>query len=136
MNLGVKRVFVEKKEGFNIESKNLLKDLSENLNLKNLINLRILNRYDVSRISDEDFEKAVVNVFSEPNQDIVYRENEVCLKDNEMVFASEYLPGQYDQRADSAAECIMILTGREKPPVKFARVIALTARRRHREWLW
>lgn len=132
MNLCVKRVFVEKKEGFNVESANLLKNLTENLNLKSLTNLRILNRYDVSHISDEDFEKSIINVFSEPNQDIVYKENFVNLQENfvnlsvnEKVFAVEYLPGQYDQRADSAAECIMILTGKEKPPVKFARVIAL-----------
>lgn len=126
MNSSVKRVFVEKKEGFNVEAKNLLSNLNENLNLKALKNLRILNRYDVSCISEEDFEKSVTNVFSEPNQDIVYREDEVLIKADEKIFAVEYLPGQYDQRADSAAECIMILTGKEKPPVKFARVIILS----------
>ncbi len=126
MNPSVKRIFVEKKEGFNVEAINLLNNLTENLNLKNLTNLRILNRYDVSHISDEDFENSVVSVFSETNQDMVYKEDEAYLSSSENVFAVEYLPGQYDQRADSAAECIMILTGKEKPPVKFARVIALT----------
>lgn len=126
MNSCVKRIFVEKREGFNVEAKNLLSSLTENLNLNTLKNLRILNRYDVSCISDEDFEKAIISVFSEPNQDLVFREDDVFVNENEEVFAVEYLPGQYDQRADSAAECIMILTGKEKPPVKFARVIVLS----------
>lgn len=126
MNSCVKRIFVEKREGFNVEAKNLLSNLTENLNLKTLKNLRILNRYDVSYISDADFEKAVTNVFSEPNQDIVFREDEVFSNNEEKIFAVEYLPGQYDQRADFAAECIMILTGKEKPPVKFARIIVLS----------
>lgn len=126
MNSIVKRIFVEKKDGFNVEAKNLLYDLTENLNIKELTNLRIINRYDVSNISDEDFEKSITNIFSEPNQDIIYREHEKFISDNEKLFAVEYLPGQYDQRADSAAECIIILTGKEKPPVKFARIIALS----------
>ncbi len=126
MNSCVKRIFVEKREGFNVEAKNLLSNLTENLNLKTLKNLRILNRYDVSSISDDDFEKAVTNVFSEPNQDMIFREDEVFFNNGEKIFAVEYLPGQYDQRADFAAECIMILTGKEKPPVKFARIIVLS----------
>ncbi len=88
-----------------------------------LKNVRILNRYDVSYISDADFEKAVTAVFSEANQDVVYRET--FSNFNLKVFAVEYLPGQYDQRADSAAQCIQIVTGKEKPPVKYARVIVL-----------
>ncbi len=126
MNSCVKRIFVEKREGFNVEAKNLLSNLTENLNLTTLKNLRILNRYDVSSISDEDFEKAVTNVFSEPNQDMIFKEDEVFFNNGEKIFAVEYLPGQYDQRADFAAECIMILTGKEKPPVKFARIIVLS----------
>ncbi|MEG0771525.1 MAG: phosphoribosylformylglycinamidine synthase, partial [Clostridia bacterium] len=125
MNSNVKRVFVEKKEGFNVEAKNLFDNLTSNLNLKELTNLRILNRYDVSHISEEDFIQSIACVFSEPNQDIVYKGNEEFSKKNDKIFAVEYLPGQYDQRADSAAECIKILTGKEKPPVKYAKIIVL-----------
>jgi phosphoribosylformylglycinamidine synthase len=123
MDFDVKRVFVEKKLGFNTEALNLLNNFRENLQLENLKNLWILNRYDVSHISSEDFEKAVTNVFSEPNQDYVYLDN-IDMSDNK-IFAVEFLPGQYDQRADSAAQCIQIITGKEKPPVKYARVIVL-----------
>jgi len=123
MNFDVKRVFVEKKQGFNTEAVNLMNNFKENLKLNKLNNVRILNRYDVSHISNEDFEKAVTTVFSEPNQDLVYLDY-IDIAENK-IFAVEYLPGQYDQRADSAAQCIQIVTGKEKPPVKYARVIVL-----------
>ncbi|HOT22684.1 MAG TPA: phosphoribosylformylglycinamidine synthase, partial [Sedimentibacter sp.] len=112
MNFDVKRVFVEKRAGFNTEALNLLNNLKENLNIEKLNNLRILNRYTVSNIDEDDFKKSVNTVFSEPNQDIVYFED-VELEGH--VFAVEYLPGQYDQRADFAAQCIQIVTGKEKP---------------------
>lgn len=121
MNSKVRRVYVEKKRGFNTEAINLKNDLIENLQLNNLKNVRLFNRYDVSYIDQNDFQKAVSTVFSEPNQDCVLYDIEIS--DN--VFAVEYLPGQYDQRADSAAQCIQIVTGKEKPPVKYARVIFL-----------
>ncbi len=123
MNFDVKRVFVEKKQGFNTEAMNLMNNFKENLKLDKLNNVRILNRYEVSHIDDEDFDKAVTAVFSEPNQDFVYLEK-IDEQDNK-IFAVEYLPGQYDQRADSAAQCIQIVTGKEKPPVKYAKVIIL-----------
>lgn len=131
MNFDVKRVFVEKKLGFNTEALNLLNNFRENLQLENLKNLWILNRYDVSHISSEDFEKAVTNVFSEPNQDYVYLDK-IDMSDNK-IFAVEFLPGQYDQRADSAAQCIQIITGKEKPPVKYARVIVLAGQLSHED---
>lgn len=131
MNFDVKRVFVEKKLGFNTEAINLLNNFRENLQLENLKNLWILNRYDVSHISSEDFEKAVTNVFSEPNQDYVYLDK-IDMSDNK-IFAVEFLPGQYDQRADSAAQCIQIITGKEKPPVKYARVIVLAGQLSHED---
>lgn len=123
MNLDVKRIFVEKKEGFNTESLNLFKSFKENLDLKDLCGVRIINRYDVSHISNEDFEKSISIVFSEPNQDKVIEE-ELNIPSSRF-FAVELLPGQYDQRADSAAQCIQIVTGKEKPPVKYAKVIVL-----------
>ncbi len=122
MNFNVKRVYAEKKLGFNTEAVNLLNNLKENINIDELNDLRILNRYDVSNIDDDDFKRSVATVFTEPNQDIVYFED-VDL--NGHVFAVEYLPGQYDQRADFAAQCIQIVTGKEKPPVKYARVFVL-----------
>ena len=123
MNCDVKRVYAEKRLGFNTEAVNLFNNLKENINIDELKALRILNRYDVSNIDDDDFKRSVATVFTEPNQDIVYFEN-VDL--NGHVFAVEYLPGQYDQRADFAAQCIQIVTGKEKPPVKYARVFVLT----------
>lgn len=120
MNFDVKRIYAEKRQGFNTEAVNLLNNLKENLNITKLNNLRILNRYDVSHIGEDDFKKSVTTVFSEPNQDIIFEEIDFT----DYVFAVEYLPGQYDQRADSAAQCIQIVTG-NKPPVKYAKVIVL-----------
>lgn len=122
MNFDVKRVYAEKRLGFNTEAMNLLNNLKENLNIGKLTNLRILNRYTVSNIDEEDFKKSIATVFSEPNQDNVYFED-VDLSGQ--VFAIEYLPGQYDQRADFAAQCIQIVTGKEMPLVKYARVFIL-----------
>ncbi len=121
MNFEVRRVYVEKKHGFNTEAVNLKDNFIENLQLTNLDDVRVLNRYDVSHIDQEDFIRAVTTVFSEPNQDNTYDEIEI----NHNVFAVEYLPGQYDQRADSAAQCIQIVTGKDKPTVKYAKVIVL-----------
>jgi len=122
MNFDVKRVFVEKKTGFNTESINLFNDFKENLQLNNLKNVRILNRYLVSNLSNQDFYEAVATVFSEPNQDNVYFED---IGESDNVFAVEFLPGQYDQRADSASQCIQIITGKEEVKVKYAKIIIL-----------
>ena len=122
MNFDVKKVFVEKKAGFNTESISLLNDFIENLQLNNLKNVRILNRYLVSNLDDKDFERVVATVFSEPNQDNVFF-GEISNLDN--VFAVEFLPGQYDQRADSASQCIQIITGKEEVKVKYAKIIIL-----------
>jgi phosphoribosylformylglycinamidine synthase len=119
----IKRVFVEKKEGFNGEAIRLQAELMENLGLESLKQVRILNRYDLSGVSEEELASAVVNVLSEPNMDIVYLEGPDFL--GNQVFAYEYLPGQYDQRADSAAQSIQLLTEGDKPLVRFATVVAL-----------
>lgn len=121
MDFEVKRVYVEKKQLFNTEAIILKNNLSTNLLMDNIKNVRVLNRYDVSPISEDDFKKVVDMVFSEPNQDNVYCE--IDFSDN--IFAVEYLPGQYDQRADSAAQCIQIVTNKEKPVVKYAKIIVL-----------
>jgi phosphoribosylformylglycinamidine synthase len=119
MPTGVKRVFVEKREGFDVEKQHLLHDLRNNLKLNYINDLRILNRYDIAGIDDDLFQIAVSTVFSENNQDYVWPES-VSLSEN--AFGVEYLPGQYDQRADSAAQCIQILTSKAKPVVKYAKI--------------
>ncbi len=119
----VKRLFVEKKPGFDIEAGHLLADLKDNLGIKNLEALRLINRYDLEGISDADFERASVTILSEPNGDNI--STELSIDPAWRVFATEYLPGQYDQRADSAAQCIALLTMGERPVVASAKVIAL-----------
>lgn len=117
------RVFIEKKEGFDVEARQLLSDLRDNLGL-NIKSLRLLNRYDVEGLTPEEFKRACDNVFSEPNVDNVYYET-FHPGESWRIFAVEYLPGQYDQRADSAAQCIQLLTQGEQPKVASARVICL-----------
>ena len=120
----VKRIFVEKREGFDVEAKGLFADLRDNLGISGITSLRLVCRYDVAGLSDEDFERAKITIFSEPNVDMVYDE-ELPVAENEYAFAVEYLPGQYDQRADSAAQCIQLLTCGERPEVASARVYVL-----------
>lgn len=120
----VRRIFVEKKKGFDIEAKGLYRDLKYNLGISGLKALRIIVRYDVAGISDEDYEKARTTIFSEPPVDNIYDE-ELSFAADEKVFAIEYLPGQYDQRADSASQCVQMLTRGERPQCRAARMIAL-----------
>ena len=114
----VRRIFVEKKPGFNVEAREVLSDLRENLNKKNLESVRIVNRYDVEGITDEEYEKARCLIFSEPPVDDVYDED--LDMSGYKVFAVEFLPGQFDQRAASAEECISILTTKDRPKVRYA----------------
>ena len=118
------RVFVEKKKGFDIEATHMREDLIENLGITGLEDLRLLNRYDVCGLTGEQFEAACKTVLSEPNVDNLYRAD-YTFPETYRVFAMEYLPGQYDQRADSAAQCVQLLTQGERPQVATARVIAL-----------
>ncbi len=120
----VRRLYVEKRAGFEVEAEGLLHDLTVGLGAKSLAKVRVLNRYDVSGLSDEEFAKARGLVFSEPMVDAVHDEA-VDLSDAAAVVAVEPLPGQYDQRADSAAQCVQILTCGERPLVRTARVVAL-----------
>ena len=119
----VYRVYVEKKDGLQNEALNLLGDARTLLQIKGLEKVRIFNRYDVENISRELFETAVKRVFSEPQLDNVYEHLPVESADE--VFAVEYLPGQFDQRADSAAQCIALISRQDKPLVKTAKVYAL-----------
>ena len=124
MTSGVRRIFVEKKVGYNVEAKHLYFDLKENLGIQELENIRIVNRYDIAGMSDQEYVDARELIFSEPPVDAVYDE-ELAIDGNHYLFAMEYLPGQYDQRADSAAQCIQMLTQGDAPIIKAAKVIIL-----------
>jgi phosphoribosylformylglycinamidine synthase len=121
----VKRIFVEKKKAFDVEGQNLFLDLKENLGVENLKSVRVINRYDVEGLSDDEFEASKKTVFSEPPVDKVYDEA-IDIGEGERLIAFELLPGQYDQSADSASQCIQILTKGERPRVKVAKVIVLS----------
>ena len=120
----VKRLFVEKKPGFDVEAQKIRQDLIDSLGLPGDIGLRLWNRYDVDGVTGADFDRARNTIFSEPNVDDVYDEA-LPLDASDQVFAVEYLPGQYDQRADSAAQCVQLLTQGDYPQVRSARVYAL-----------
>ena len=118
----VYRIYVEKKPGFDVEANGLKNELTSLLGIKNLAGLRLLNRYDVEGIDEALFNQCVSTVFSEPPVDNTYAE----LPASEGVsFAVEYLPGQFDQRAASAAECIQLISQGERPLVRSARVYLL-----------
>ena len=121
---GVKRVFVEKKIGLDIAARGLFEDLHDNLGIKGLENVRVANRYDIEGISDKEYSVARDIVFAEPPVDNVYDEK-LPVSSDERIFAVEYLPGQYDQRADSAAQCIQIITQGSRPTVATARITIL-----------
>lgn len=120
----VKRIYVEKKPGYDIEAKGLYSDLLENLGTEGLEGLRVLNRYDISGVSDEEYAKSRPIIFAEPPLDLVFDED-LKIPPKDLVFAMEYLPGQYDQRADSAAQCVQILTQKERPNIASAKVIVI-----------
>ena len=118
----VYRIFVEKREGLQNEAKALLSDINNLLSITSLKDVRIFNRYDAENIDKELFDYAVGAVFSEPQLDIASTEIDTG---DARVFAVEYLPGQFDQRADSAAQCIQIISQGERPTVRSAKVYAL-----------
>ena len=120
----IRRVYVEKKDAYNVESRELFNDLKESLGLDNLAGVRVVNRYDISGISEEGYKQACYTIFSEPPVDNLYEE-ELELADGEYAFGVEYLPGQYDQRADSAEQCMQILNSDESPVVKTAKIVIL-----------
>ncbi len=120
----VRRIFAEKKKGYDVEAQGIYRDLKSNLDLKGLEQVRIINRYDITDITDDEFEASKNVIFSVPPVDYVY-EDSITLSPNERAFGVEYLPGQYDQRADSASQCIQFLTLGVRPRCKAARVIVL-----------
>ena len=118
----VYRVYVEKRNGLTLEADALASDLRELLGIRELRGVRVLNRYDVEGIDEALFHTAVRTVFSEPQLDVTYSELDTS---GGTVFAVEYLPGQFDQRADSAAQCIQIISQGERPTVRTAKVYVL-----------
>ena len=120
----IKRIYVEKKKGYDIEAGHLFADIKENLGIDGLNGLRILYRYDIEGISEDAYEKAKKTIFSEPPVDIIHEEKYELAAD-EKAFGMEYLPGQYDQRADSAMQCIQIITGDDSTLINCAKVFVL-----------
>ena len=119
------RCYTEKREGFDVEAKALLKDLTGTLGVSALTDLRLLNRYDVEGIDEKTYTAACAGVFSEPQCDICYDEDLPDLGEGATILAVESLPGQYDQRADSCAQCIQMITCGERPLIRTARIYAL-----------
>ncbi len=118
----VYRVFTEKKKELAQEAKALLENINTLLQIGSVKSVRVINRYDAENIDEKLFDYAVKTVFSEPQLDVTYREL-VC--DSDEVFATEYLPGQFDQRADSAAQCIQLISCGERPTIRTAKVYML-----------
>ena len=125
--MSVFRIYVEKKPGFAVASKSLVKDIKSALGLDRIKDIRVINRYDAEGLSKEDFDLAVPVVFSEPAVDVTYDKLPQII-DGENIFAVEYLPGQFDQRADSCAQCISLLTGGKRPVVKSATVYIVSGK--------
>ncbi len=118
------RIFVEKRDGFNVLAKQTLWDIRHNLGMKSVTDLRYIVRYDIEGLNRDEYNRAKGIVLSEPNADVIYEEI-LPVEDGWKVFAMEYLPGQYDQRGDSAEQCVQLLTQGERCKVLTARVIAL-----------
>ena len=114
----VRRIYVEKKQDYAVRAKDLQQQFREYLGLKN-ITVRELVRYDIENITDDTYRKAIPTVFSEPPVDIVYEE-EFPLREGDFIFATEFLPGQFDQRADSAEQCVKLLNETEEPVIRSA----------------
>ena len=115
----VKRIYVEKKAGFAVKAAELKEDLKNYLNMERIEDVRMFIRYDVENLEDAVFEKACRTVFSEPPVDILYR-GEIPIPENGHVFSVEYLPGQFDQRADSAVQCVQFLQPEAEPVIRTA----------------
>ena len=115
----VRRVYVEKKPEFAVQAKELLNEVKSYLGVKSATNIRVLNRYDIENLSDETFERACNGVFSEPPVDVLYHET-FSYGENDKVFSVEFLPGQFDQRADSAVQCVQFLDENAAPIIRSA----------------
>ncbi|MDD2189259.1 MAG: phosphoribosylformylglycinamidine synthase [Eubacteriales bacterium] len=120
----IRRIYVEKKKGFDVEAQNLFSDLKENLHPAGLTAVRVINRYDIEGIDSKTYDAARYSIFAEPAIDTAYDE-QIPIDEDSQYFAVEYLPGQYDQRADSAEQCIKLMSAGSEVTVRFARLIVL-----------
>ena len=120
----VYRIYVEKKPQFAVDGGAVLADLNVALGITSVENVRIINHYDCEKLPEENFKAAIPTVFSEPPVDEVFYDLPETAADERM-FAVEFLPGQFDQRADSAAQCIQMLCPGERPVVKYAKIYVL-----------
>lgn len=123
----VKRVFVEKKKDFAVKAKELENEIIGYLGIKTITDVRVLIRYDVENLSEETYKKALTTVFSEPPVDDVY-EGTFNKNDDDFVFSVEYLPGQFDQRADSAEQCVKFFNENETPVIKTATTYVISGK--------
>ncbi len=121
----VKRVYVEKKRAYAVRAEELRQELKSYLDIQKLEDVRVLIRYDVEAVTDATYQKALVTVFSEPPVDYVY-EGDFEKKAGDRVFSVEYLPGQFDQRADSAEQCVKLLNEKEEPIIRSATTYVLS----------
>ena len=126
----VKRVYVEKKPEFAVQAKELEQEVKSYLGIGGVKKLRVLNRYDVENISDETFEKACRGVFAEPPVDLLYLED-FPHGETDRIFSVEYLPGQFDQRADSAVQCVQFIREDELPVIRTATTYVLEGVKAH-----
>lgn len=117
--MGVKRVYVEKKPEFAVQAKELRHEVKSYLGIKTVKNVRVLIRYDVENLSDATFERACNGVFAEPPVDVLYRED-FPREESDHIFSVEFLPGQFDQRADSAVQCVQFLDENAQPIIRSA----------------
>lgn len=116
----VRRVYVEKKDAYAVKAKELKHEICHYLNISSVARVRVLVRYDMQGLSKETYEKALNTVFAEPPLDNLYEEGFPYDKNNDKVFSVEFLPGQFDQRADSAEQCVKLLNENETPIIKSA----------------
>ena len=117
--MSVRRIFVEKKPGFDVAAKDLREEIRSYLGIDTVTDVRVLIRYDIEDVSEEAYQKALITIFSEPPVDFVYEE-EFPSKEGDTIFTVEYLPGQFDQRADSAEQCVKLLSEEENPVIHSA----------------
>ena len=122
--MSVRRIYVEKKKPFAVQARELKEEIGSYLGIGTVTDVRVLMRYDVENLSDETYEKSKGTIFSEPPVDILY-EGEFERKPGDVVFSVEYLPGQFDQRADSAEQCVKLLNENEEPVIRSATTYVL-----------
>ncbi len=125
--MAVYRIYVEKKQEYRVEEKSVMEDIRTALRIESVTDVRIINRYDAEEISEENFKRAIPTVFSEPPVDDIYNELPQ-VSEGQRIFAVEFLPGQFDQRADSAAQCIQMLCQGDRPVVKYAKLYIMSGK--------